>query len=40
VLNSLSPVLAGKFQVSGHRHQTIPLALMAVVGTIVGFPTA
>jgi len=35
-LNSLSPVLAGKFQVSTTIIKLIPLALMAVVGTIVG----
>lgn len=35
-VNSLSPVLAGKFQVSTTVIKLIPLALMAVVGTIVG----
>lgn len=35
-LNALSPVLAGKFQVSTTIIKLIPLALMAVVGTIVG----
>ncbi|WP_123053280.1 APC family permease [Clostridium sp. JN-1] len=35
-LNALSPVLAGKFQVSTTIIKIIPLALMAVVGTIVG----
>jgi Amino acid transporters len=35
-LNALSPVLAGKFQVSTTVIKLIPLALMAVVGTIVG----
>lgn len=35
-LNSLSPVLAGKFQVSTTVIKLIPLILMAVVGTIVG----
>lgn len=35
-LNSLSPVLAGKFQVSTTVIKLIPLLLMAVVGTIVG----
>lgn len=35
-LNSLSPVLAGKFQVSTTIIKLIPLLLMAVVGTIVG----
>lgn len=35
-MNSLSPVLAGKFQVSTTIIKLIPLLLMAVVGTIVG----
>ncbi|AFQ42455.1 APC family permease [Desulfosporosinus meridiei] len=35
-LNALSPNLAGKFQVSTTVIKIIPLALMAVVGTIVG----
>jgi len=35
-LNALSPKLAGKFQVSTTIIKIIPLALMAVVGTIVG----
>lgn len=35
-LNALSPNLAGKFQVSTTIIKIIPLALMAVVGTIVG----
>lgn len=35
-LNSLSPVLAGKFQVSTTVIKLIPLLLMAVFGTIVG----
>ncbi|MEF9951625.1 MAG: amino acid permease [Clostridium sp.] len=35
-LNALSPVLAGKFQVSTTVIKLIPLVLMAVVGTIVG----
>jgi len=35
-LNSLSPVLSGKFQVSTTVIKLIPLFLMAVVGTIVG----
>ncbi|MDP4161140.1 MAG: APC family permease [Bacillota bacterium] len=35
-LNALSPKLAGKFQVSTTLIKIIPLALMAVVGTIVG----
>ena len=36
VLNSLSPKLAGKFQVSTTIIKLIPLGLMAVVGTIMG----
>ncbi|AYD40856.1 APC family permease [Clostridium fermenticellae] len=35
-INSLSPILAGKFQVSTTIIKLIPLALMAVIGTIVG----
>jgi basic amino acid/polyamine antiporter, APA family len=35
-LNALSPVLAGKFQVSTTIIKLIPLILMAVVGTIIG----
>ena len=35
-VNALSPVLAGKFQVSTTFIKMIPLALMAIVGTIVG----
>lgn len=35
-LNALSPILAGKFQVSATIIKLIPLALMAVIGTIVG----
>ncbi len=35
-MNALSPVLAGKFQVSTTVIKLIPLTLMAVVGTIVG----
>ncbi|RMD02823.1 APC family permease [Clostridium autoethanogenum] len=35
-LNSLSPILAGKFQVSTTIIKLIPLALMAVIGTVVG----
>ncbi|GAB1482585.1 APC family permease [Treponema sp.] len=35
-LNALSPILAGKFQVSTTIIKLIPLALMAVVGTIFG----
>ena len=35
-LNSLSPLLAGKYQVSSTVIKLIPLALMAIVGTIVG----
>ena len=36
VLNLLSPVLAGKFQVSATVIKLIPLILMALVGTVVG----
>ena len=35
-LNALSPKLAGKFQVSATIIKLIPIALMAVVGTIAG----
>lgn len=35
-LNALSPILAGKFQVSATVIKLVPLLLMAVVGTIVG----
>ena len=35
-LNSLSPKLAGKFQVSTTFIKLIPLLLMAIVGTVVG----
>lgn len=35
-LNALSPVIAGKFQVSATVIKLIPLTLMAVVGTIYG----
>ncbi len=35
-LNTISPVLAGKFQVSTTAIKLIPLLLMAIVGTIVG----
>lgn len=35
-LNALSPVLAGKFQVSTTAIKLVPLLLMALVGTIVG----
>lgn len=35
-LNALSPVLAGKFQVTATVVKLVPLALMAVVGTIYG----
>jgi len=35
-LNALSPVLAGKFQVSTTVIKLVPLTLMAVVGTIAG----
>lgn len=36
-MNALSPKLAGKFQVSATVIKLIPIILMAVVGTIVGF---
>lgn len=35
-VNALSPKLAGKFQVSATVIKLIPIALMAIVGTIVG----
>lgn len=35
-MNALSPKLAGKFQVSATFIKLIPIALMAIVGTIVG----
>ncbi|MBQ1241718.1 MAG: amino acid permease, partial [Oscillospiraceae bacterium] len=35
-LNALSPILAGKFQVSGTVIKLVPLLLMAVVGTVKG----
>ncbi|MBO5858183.1 MAG: APC family permease [Clostridia bacterium] len=35
-MNALSPVLAGKFQVSSTAIKLIPLSLMAIVGTIKG----
>lgn len=35
-VNSLSPVIAGKFQVTTTVIKLIPLALMAVIGTIIG----
>lgn len=35
-LNTLSPKLAGKFQVSSTAIKLVPLVLMAVIGTIVG----
>ncbi len=37
VLNALSPKLAGKFQVSATVIKLIPITLMAIVGTCVGF---
>lgn len=36
VINALSPILAGKFQVATTIIKLIPLALMAIFGTIVG----
>lgn len=36
-INALSPKIAGKFQVSTTVIKMIPLTLMAVVGTVVGF---
>ena len=38
-INALSPVLAGKFQVTTTTIKLIPLYLMAVIGTIVGLIT-
>ena len=35
-LNSLSPILAGKFQVSSTAIKLVPLLLMGIVGTIYG----
>lgn len=35
-INALSPILAGKFQVSTTIIKLIPLLLMAIIGTIVG----
>lgn len=35
-MNALSPVLAGKFQISATVIKLIPISLMAIVGTIVG----
>jgi APA family basic amino acid/polyamine antiporter len=35
-LNALSPVLAGKFQVTTTAIKLVPLLLMAVIGTVVG----
>ena len=36
-INALSPKLAGKFQISATIIKLIPIFLMAVIGTIVGF---
>lgn len=36
-MNALSPKLAGKFQVSATFIKLVPIFLMAIVGTIVGF---
>ena len=36
VLNTLSPILAGKFQISTTIIKLIPLILMAIIGTVVG----
>ena len=36
-MNALSPKLAGKFQVSATIIKLIPIILMAIVGTVVGF---
>lgn len=36
-MNALSPKLAGKFQISATIIKLIPIVLMAVVGTVVGF---
>ncbi|MBQ7006573.1 MAG: amino acid permease, partial [Oscillospiraceae bacterium] len=38
-LNAFSPKLAGKFQISATIIKMIPIFLMAIVGTIVGFKT-
>lgn len=38
-VNALSPVLAGKFQVTSTTIKLIPLFIMAVIGTIVGLST-
>lgn len=38
-VNALSPVLAGKFQVTSTTIKLIPLFLMAIIGTIVGLST-
>ena len=38
-INALSPVLAGRFQVTTTAVKLIPLILMAVVGTVVGLST-
>ncbi len=38
-MNALSPKLAGKFQISATIIKLIPITLMAIVGTIVGFST-
>lgn len=35
-VNTLSPILAGKFQVSTAAIKLVPLLLMAVIGTVVG----
>jgi APA family basic amino acid/polyamine antiporter len=35
-LNALSPILAGKFQVTATVIKLIPLMLMAIVGTVIG----
>ncbi len=37
MINALSPKLAGKFQVSATVIKLIPIFLMAIVGTVVGF---
>ena len=36
-MNALSPKLAGKFQVSATVIKLIPICLMAIIGTVVGF---
>ncbi len=36
-INALSPKLAGKFQVSATIIKLIPIVLMAIIGTVVGF---